>query len=733
MKIEKLQKLLEDMSLEEKVGQMVQIPGAMMKKGGIITGPTESFELTPNILQMVGSVLGINGAEELRTIQKEYMEKHPHHIPLLFMRDIINGSETIFPIPLAQGCTFSPKTVEECARFAAREATARGLHITFSPMLDLVRDARWGRVMESPGEDSFLNAQMGKAMVRGYQGDTDTVGKGHMGSCIKHFAGYGAPEGGRDYDAVELSERTFREEYLEAYREAVKEGSAMVMTSFNTIDRIPATANEWLMRTVLRDEMGFNGVLISDWGAVDQLINHGVAKDSREAAKFAIRAGVDIDMVSNAYMKYLAELVKSGEVEENLVDEAVMRILKLKNDLGLFENPYKDGTKEAEERMIRCEEHLQCARKAAAESFVLLKNEKALPLSAAAQESLAFIGPYVDEKMLYGGWSYPMHPEKTITIREGASRKKSNIIYAKGTYVLEQGQHTTNGITQNYVQDEVKEMLADAMEAARSADKIVMFLGEHAKQSGEGASKVRIRIPENQMDLLRKIYQINKNIVTVIFSGRPVEVSEIAAMSKAVLMAWMPGSEGGNAIADVLFGEAEPGGRLSMTMPRSVGQVPVYYSRLSTGRPNPEGRTGGGINGYLDETLIPLYPFGYGLTYTDFRYSQVELDRDVMHGEDVITAKVTVQNTGDTVGTETVQLYIQDLIGSVARPVKQLRGFQKVHLNPGESKDVSFTIQEEMLRFYDIHMQYVSEPGEFYAYIGPNSDTENKRMFQLTE
>lgn len=813
-----LQQLLSEMSLEEKVGQMVQIPANVLTDGGLITGPTESIEMTEETTYLVGSILGKVGAEELHKIQKDFMEKHPHHIPLMLMYDVINGMETIFPIPLAQGCTFSPELVEAAARVAAKEATATGLHVTFSPMLDLVRDARWGRVMESPGEDPWLNSQMGKAMVRGYQGSSKLAGdildlrkESNIAGCIKHFAGYGAPEGGRDYDNVELSERTFREDYLAAYKGAVEEGCVMVMTSFNTWNRIPSSGNRWLMRKVLREEMGFDGVLISDYSAIDEMIHHGIAEDSREAAKLAIMAGVDIDMVSNAYVKYLAELVRTGEVEERLIDEAVMRILKLKNDLGLFENPYKDGSAEKEKELFVCEEHRKLARKVAAASFVLLKNdvvmpaveeaavdsgadgkenvvseetgnmEKILPLCKNTSEKLAFIGPYTDNIEMYGSWSFPAKPENTITIKQGveqklseaasqgtdaqnaasheaysqnavpqegnvqnAACKKQDVIFARGCYMLEEGHCARFGKKQEYSEAEAAQMLAEALEAARQADKVVLCLGEHHDQTGEGGSRACIRIPENQMQLLRAVQQVNPNIITVLFAGRPLEIKELSELSKAVLLVWMPGTEGGNAIADVLFGEAAPEGRLSMTLPRSVGQVPIYYNKFMTGRPNLKGDAVGFIHGYIDESTKPLYPFGYGLSYTDFEYSEVELSKEELTKEnsvsdesnkkdiiDTITAKVTVTNTGACAATETVQLYLRDVKGSVIRPIKMLRGVQKVTLLPGESREVAFEINEEMLRFYDINMDYVSEPGLFHVFIGHDSDTENMAGFRL--
>ena len=738
MKLEQLEKLLQDMSLEEKVGQMVQIPANMLTEGGLLTGPTDTMEMSEETTRLVGSILGKTGAEELHNIQKEFVENHPHHIPLLLMYDVINGMETIFPIPLAQGCTFSPELVERAAHAAAKEATATGLHVTFSPMLDLVRDARWGRVMESTGEDPWLNAELGRAMVRGYQGSSKVQGElldlakeGNIAGCVKHFAGYGAPLGGREYENVELSERTFREDYLPAYQAAIEEGCVMVMTSFNTLNRIPSSGNQWLMRKVLREEMGFDGVLISDYSAVDEMIRHGIAEDSREAAKLAILAGVDMDMVSNAYVKYLAELVRDGEVEERLVDEAVWRILKLKNDLGLFENPYKDGAKEKEEILFLCPEHRGLAREMAAKSFVLLKNDEILPLEQENAGTIALIGPYADSTEMFGAWSFPKRPEQGVTIKQGMEVRYGSVKVCRGCFMQDEDKQTKFGVKEKYTTEELETLLAEAEKLAGKSETVVLCLGEHREYTGEGASRTEIGLPKHQLELLKRVQAVNKNVVTVVFSGRPLVLTEVVELSRAVLLVWMPGTEGGSAIADVLSGAVLPEGKLSMTLPRCVGQVPVFYNKFRTGRPNEEGTTVGYIHGYIDESIYPLYPFGYGLTYTTFGYSKVSVSQEIMKKTETIAAKATVTNTGTREAVETVQMYLTDVKGSVVRPVKMLRGFKKVALKPGESRKVTFTITEDMLKFYDSNMVYTSEPGEFEVYIGPDSDTKNKAVFRL--
>jgi len=736
MEYKQLEQLLNDMSLEEKVGQMVQLPAGMIAKEGLITGQVDYLHLPEEQKRLIGSVLGLTGAEDLREMQETFMEQHPHHIPLLLMYDVINGMETIFPIPLAQGCTFSPELVEQAARVAAKEASVSGLHVTFSPMLDLVRDARWGRVMESTGEDPYLNAELGKAMVRGYQGSgkgeiPDLTKEGNIAGCVKHFAAYGAPLGGREYENVELSERTLREDYFPAYQAAIEEGCVMVMTSFNTLNRIPSSGNKWLMRKVLREEMGFDGVLISDYSAVDEMINHGIAADSREAAKLAIIAGVDMDMVSNAYTRYLAELVHSGEVEERLVDEGCMRVLKLKNELGLFENPFKDGSAQKEQEMLLCCEHRNLAREIAAKSFVLLKNEKILPLAKGTEKTVALIGPYADHVEMFGAWSFPKKPELNSTIKTGMEAKGAKLLVSKGCFVQDEDKQAKVGQKDVYTAEELEALLEEAVKTAKNAETVVLCLGEHREYTGEGGSRADITLPRHQLELLQRVREVNENIVTVVFSGRPVVIPEVVEASRAVLMVWMPGTEGGNAIADVLYGDVMPEGKLSMCLPRSVGQAPIFYNKFRTGRPNEDGTRVGFIHGYIDESIYPMYPFGYGLTYTDFEYSDVKLDKESMTKGETLTASVVVTNTGERKATETAQMYLWDVTGSVVRPEKMLRGFRKVSLKPGESKEISFEITEEMLRFYNIDMEFLSEPGKFVVYIGTDSATKNCAAFFL--
>ena len=725
---EELLHLLHQMKTQEKCRELMQLPMEAFTETDISTGPCEDLELTDEKMAQVGSILSLTGAEWTRKVQEEHLKNNRLNIPLLFMADIINGYKTIFPIPLAQGCTFDPDLVRQLAEAAAREGAAAGVHVTFSPMADLVRDPRWGRVMESTGEDPYLNGIMAEQMVKGYQGN-DLKEEGRLAACVKHFAGYGAPLGGREYNQVELSERTLLEDYLPAYEKAVRAGARLVMSSFNTLERVPSTGNRKLMREILRGKMGFQGVLISDYAAVKELIAHGLAEDEAEAARLALEAGVDIDMMSRCYSDFLCGQIERGEVAQELLDEAVLRVLELKKDLGLFENPFKDGSPEKEKELLLCEKHRSLAQKAAEESFVLLKNEEnMLPLSK--EETTAFIGPFGEEKGLLGAWALFADREDTVTVKEGVERLCPGQIWAKGCEILEPGQKWLRGYipiaeeTWKQTAETAEEKLIEAVEAAGKADRVVLLLGEQELESGESGSCGRIGLPPSQMKLLKAVVQVNPNLVLVVFSGRPLILTEACAYAKAVLFAWMPGTQGGPAVANVLYGCSNPSGKLTETFPYHMGQIPVYYSDFATGRPQ--------MPGYIDIPKEPLYPFGYGLSYTEYAYSPVKLDQKVLDSQtDVIHASVRVKNTGSMEGREAVQLYIQDVKGSVSRPVRQLKGFQKISLAPGEEKEVRFEIREEMLRFWTIDMEYRSEPGRFRVWIGTDSRTENGEEFYL--
>lgn len=731
MRTDELKRLLSEMSLEEKIGQMIQIPGYFFEDGHL-TGPALEMGLENEDLYLAGSLLSVIGAEKIVSLQKTFMEKQPHHIPMLFMADIINGYRTVYPIPLAQGCSFDPDLAERCASVAARESTVSGLHVTFSPMADLVRDARWGRVMESTGEDAYLNGEMAAAMVRGYQG-SDLAEKGRIAACLKHFAGYGAPDGGRDYNTVELSPRTLLDDYLPAYQRAVEAGTAMVMTSFNTLDRIPSSANKWLLQTILREQMGFEGVIISDWGALFELLNHGIAADLEEAARLSIQAGVDIDMSSPVYPKALKKLVDAGIVPVELIDLAAWRILELKNKLGLFENPCKDASAEAEQKVLLCPEHRQIAQEAAEKSFVLLKNDgDTLPLDLHA--SVACIGPYWDTNKLKGAWSIFAEDEDCATLKEVFEKLPfPSIQFAEGCAIADPGTFIVAfRETKEIDFPDPEKALAEAVKLARSADQVVLALGEHRETTGEGASHGNLTLPECQLRLLKEVAAVNPNVTVVLFTGRPLDIRAVQQYAKAILVAWMPGTEGAKALARVLTGEVAPSGRLSMAFPYCVGQVPIHYNQMRTGRPfHGDYRKERFFSKYLDIPNEPLYPFGFGLTYTSFAYSPMTLDQTALRAGETLHASVRVTNTGKRTGTETVQLYIRDVAGSVTRPIRELKGFRKIALEPGASQKITFEITEDMLRFHDIHMNFTSEPGAFEVYIGPDSTTENKGTFIL--
>lgn len=729
----KLQALLKDMSFDEKIGQLTQLAGSMYGADAIVTGLLDMFHINNNALEMSGSVLSVIGAEAIKKLQDENMAKQPHHIPQVFMYDVINGYQTIYPVPLGQGATFNPDTVEKLAHMSAAESAAAGIHVTFSPMVDLVRDARWGRVMESTGEDPYLNGLLGAAMVKGYQGD-DIKAKGNVAACVKHFAGYGGAEAGRDYDNVELSERTLRDDYLPAYEACVKAGAKLVMTSFNTLNRVPSTGNKWLMKKILREEMGFDGVLISDYGAVKEMINHGYSRDEKQAAEQAMNAGLDMEMMSTSYVSHMKELVDEGKITMEQIDEAVMRLLVLKNELGLFENPYKDGDPKEEKKIVLCKKHRTLARKAAAESFVLLKNEgNILPLADAKGTSVAFIGPYADEKQIHGSWSFPNDYDTFVTIKEGiaANVTTAKTSFKQGCYRLDHKKRLKDGTFFEPNEAKKEKMLNDAIAAAKKAKTVVMCLGEHFMQTGEATSRTDLNVSPEQIELLKKVHEVNDNIITLVFAGRPLEMDVIDELSKAVVYCWFPGTEGGNAVADVLFGNSEPGGRLPMSFSHRAEQLPNYYSRFKTGRPNDGTLDHGFVMGYIDQVDLFKYPFGYGLGYSSVEYGEVKLDKYEMTTKDTITASVTVKNTGDRETTETVQLYIQDLFGNVVRPRRQLKGIKKVTLKPGKKAKVTFEINNDMLKFWDIDMKFTSEAGDFRVYIGPDSNTENCTYFKL--
>ncbi|WP_413303250.1 glycoside hydrolase family 3 N-terminal domain-containing protein [Bacillus sp. 1P10SD] len=715
-----MNEIIQNMTLDEKIGQLLQLATPFFKGAsnrGEITGPMEEMGITDEDLYNCGSVLGASGAEEVINIQKAHLAENRHGIPLLMMADIIHGFKTIFPVPLAIGCSWDMELAEQSAQIAAKEAAVSGVHVTFAPMVDLVRDPRWGRVMESTGEDPYLNSLFARAFVRGFQGTDLTEDHDRVAACVKHFAAYGAPEGGREYNTVNMSERQLRESYLPAYKAALDEGCEMVMTAFNTVDGIPATGNRKLMRDLLRDEWGFDGVMISDWGAVKELIPHGVAEDEAEAALKALQAGVDIEMMTTCYVDHLKHLVEEGTVEEALIDEAVLRILKLKQKLGLFENPHRGADVQREKEVILSTEHRNAARELAAKSCVLLKNENVLPLKL--QQKVALIGPFAQNGDILGPWSWQGSYEDAVKLDEGLKLKidPSLLSVAKGCDI-ETG---------------TEEELDEALKTASDADVIILALGEGSFMSGEGGSRSNIQLPKIQLELIAKLKQLQKPMAAVLFNGRPLDLHGVIDQADAVLEAWYPGTEGGAAIADLLFGDANPSGRLSMSFPHSVGQVPVYYNHFNTGRPKLSEEYERYVSHYLDIPNEALLPFGFGLSYTTFTYSDATLSAEVMNADETINLSVSVTNTGAMSGEEVVQLYIRDISGEIVRPVKELKAFEKIKLEPNETKEVTFTIKEEMLRYHHEDLQFTSDAGTFIAYVGPNSKEVSAHTFKLVK
>lgn len=703
-----IRQLLDDMTQEEKIGQLLQLLPLFYDadRQGSITGPLRELQIDEEVIWRSGSVIGVTKAEDMIEIQKKYLEKSRLKIPLLFMLDLNHGFRTIFPIPLGMACSWNTSCIEEAARITAKEASLSGVHANFSPMADLVRDPRWGRVMESTGEDPYLNGLYAAAAVRGH--------KGTLITCVKHFAGYGAAEGGREYNTVDLSDHNLREYYLTAYKAAIEAGCEMVMASFNPVNGIPASGNSYLLRDILRKEWGFDGPVISDWASIEELIPHGVAADGKEAALLAMKAGVDIEMMTSNYVKHLKELMEEGAVEEELLEEAVYRVLKLKKDFGLLDNPYKEVNPQKAQEIFVCKEFREEAREIASKSMVLLKNEGILPFKK--KERIAVLGPHADNTKILGGWRALGKEEETVSIYKGLCGKvgAENVITEKGCDI--------NG--------EEEGGFSAALRAAREADVVLLALGEEQDMSGEAASRAFLTIPGIQGKLLSEVLKLGKPTAVVLLNGRPLEIRTLTAKAPAILEAWFPGTEGGNAIADILYGDVNPSGRLTMSFPYTVGQIPVYYNHFNTGRPA-IGREKKDVSRYLDIPNKPLFPFGYGLSYTTFSYSEIELSRKVIKVGESLKTSIEVENTGDRTGTETVQLYMRDLVGSTIRPVKELKGFRQISLLAGEKRRVEFEITTDMLKFHNSKGEYVAEPGEFRVMIGRNSEETKEVVFRM--
>ena len=722
MNPEKIEELIGQMTVTEKLGQLTQLAPFFlgMDPAMDLTGPLNEMSLCPEWIREIGSTLNGFGAKELRALQDRHMSGSRLGIPLLFMADIVHGYRTGFPIPLAMGCSFRPELYERACEISAKEGAASGIHLTFAPMTDLVRDPRWGRVMESTGEDAYLNSVMTRAAVRGYQGENPRE-KGRLAACVKHFAAYGAPWGGRDYNTVDISEGMLREYYLPAYKAAVDAGVAMVMTAFNTVKRIPASANKWLMRDILREEWGFQGVVISDYAAVDETITHGVSQDGAEAARKCLEAGVDIEMMSSHYLNNGEKLVEEGKMDMARIDEAVRRVLELKNALGLFENPYKDADEAWEAEMLGHPEHKRAAYEIALECPVLLKNEGVLPLKNhkatdaqgnARPLKIGLAGPFAGTDNVMGSWAVNHDGGERSLLQGLRNRMPQAEFITAMTGEL--------GALQDGIAD-VPNKIEDALERLKDCDVIIAAVGEHAEDTGESASKTVIRLSENQEQLIRALHGLGKPVAVVVFCGRPMEVQPILADADALMFGWFLGDASGLALADLLVGNENPSGKLTMSVPVSVGQIPVHYNGFSTGRPY-RGIKERYVSRYLDCENDPLFPFGFGLSYSEFRYSDFSVEVPEEAGEVRARARIHVTNVSDIPGKETVQLYIHDVAAQVIRPVKELKGFRKLCLQPGETAAVTFDITEEMLSYWNEEQKFSFEPGEFDIMLGSSSN-----------
>ncbi|MDE1549701.1 glycoside hydrolase family 3 N-terminal domain-containing protein [Jeotgalibaca caeni] len=709
MEKKQLHKLLEQMTVEEKIGQLVQLTPNFFEETdgeGEITGPLMEWGMSKQELYNIGSVLGTHTISQTHQIQAAYLKNNRLGIPLLFMADVIHGYETIFPIPIALASSWSPELIEEMASLSAVESAEAGVHVTFSPMADLVRDPRWGRVMESSGEDTYLNSLLTAAYVRGYQGNPNKLNENFnkIAACVKHFIGYGASEAGRDYNTVDFSDLALYQDHLPSFEAALNAGAKLVMTSFNTIKGIPASGSQWLLKEVLRNDLNFQGLLISDWAAIAEMITHGVAVDKKEAALKALSASVDMDMMTDCYQSSLKELLKEGKITETTVDQAVLHVLQLKNDLGLFEDPYR-GMKGKQQKAVTFSDSIQStARELAAQSMVLLKNEHLLPLNS--KKTVALIGPKAASQDILGAWSWIGKQSQAVTLKDALKKEYPDLLTAE-----------TDSLTK-ITSDEWETI----KRVAAKADIVILALGESSEESGEAASKATIRLPEAQEQLVKSIKAINPNIVTVLFNGRPLVLEEIAENSSSLLEAWFPGTQGGPAIVDILVGRVNPSAKLPMSFPRNTGQIPIYYNHMSTGRPvTQQNKQEKYISKYIDVANEPLYPFGYGLTYTSFIIEDIKVSSTQLTEDTKIIITVNVTNIGRMIGKEIIQLYLHDVSAEVVRPVKELKKFRTVLLEPNQMQEVKFEITVEDLVYIHPDLKKSADKGFFEIFIGTES------------
>lgn len=693
--------LMEQMTLAEKVGQLVQLTPDFFAQGGEITGPMQQWQMSETQSYQIGSILGTHTAEQVYTIQKQYLENSRLKIPLVFMADVIHGYETIFPIPLAMAASFDEQLVEHAAELAAKEAAEAGIHVTFSPMADYVKDARWGRVLESNGEDPTLSSVLTAAYVRGYQGAQKQLSKDkkRIAACVKHFIGYGAAEGGRDYHTVDLSDLEMYQNYLPAFKAAIDAGVALVMTSFNTVHGIPATANQPLIQDVLRKKLGFEGLVISDWAAVAELMAHRVAADGEEAARKAFQAGIEMDMMSDCYLNTLAQIITAAPELQQHLDHAVYHVLQLKDALGLFDDPYRGLA--AADLAVHLDPAIRRSTKEAAErTAVLLKNEGVLPLSTS--QKIALIGPKADSTDILGAWSWIGKKEEAVSLKEGLIGK--NLDLSVLPYADEQA------LSDEYIEE--------ACKLAQHSDVVLLAIGESSEESGEAASLTKLTLSRRQDVLIHKVAKVNPNIAAILFNGRPLVLSDVEESCKAILTAWFPGSEGGHALANLLTGEVEPQGRLPMSFPRSVGQLPFTYGQLSTGRPKTaDNQDQKYISRYMDEDNDALYPFGYGLGYSSCDIEEATV-LTISAEQGIFEVKARIVNQTDRAHHTVLQLYSKDLVTEVARPVRELKQWQKVYIPEHSSLDVTFKINQACFAYIHSYLLLKNDPGKIALYLG---------------
>ncbi len=705
-----INKLLHKMTIEEKVGQLMQLaPFFFIKDLEIeVAGNVSDIGINQKKIFQSGSVLGIRNAKEMIEVQKRYLSKSRLQIPLIFMADIIHGYETIFPVPLAISSSWNPRLAYQMARVSAQEASSAGIHVTFSPMADLSRDPRWGRVVEGFGEDSYLSSIFVKQMVQGYQ-NNDISKPGNVASCVKHFAAYGAVEAGRDYNTVDVSRLFLHQYHLTGYKAAIDAGAKMIMTAFNLVDGVPSTVNSYLLRDVLRDQWKFKGVTISDYDSLHQIIEHGCAEDNKEAALLGIEAGLDIEMASSCYVNYLKELIDEGQVGIKLIDEAVMRILELKKEVGLFENPFKGANPKLEKKLIHSKEHLSIVKDVADECSVLLKNKNVLPIKKGSK--IALIGPYAQSRSTNGSWSWHGKRDLNSTLEEALNKQGTKPI-----------------ITLNV--ESRAEISAQDKEIIKTVDIVVIAIGEDAYESGEARSKTDLSIPRKQATLVQLTKELGLKSIVVLYSGRPLILDHILE-ADALLYAWFLGSQANESISEVLIGKVNPSGKLTMSFPRNVGQIPVYYNYFNTGRPKREGIQNEFVSYYLDVSNTPLFPFGYGLSYASFKYGDLNISSTELYSNEELTVTVEVTNQSDIPGFEIIQLYLRDYVSKVAKPIKELKRFQKVWFERRTSKIIEFKISLKDLMIIDATGNKYYEYGKFAVMVGSNSEEIQSKDFRL--